>query len=88
MTKRVLLIFSAMMIVFSLTLIGGGITWMQYLSPTLDDPYIHAGVFYGGALIVLVGLAGFLAGLVGVVGSAILKASEIQEELNKREEAG
>jgi len=33
-------------------------------------------------LIVLLGLAGFLVGLVGMVGSAILKASEAQEELN------
>lgn len=80
MTKRLILILSAMTIVFSLTLLGGGVTWMQYLSPTLDDPYIRAGVFYGGALIALVGIAGFLAGLVGVVGSAILKASEIVED--------
>ena len=75
------LIFSTMLIVFSLTLIGGSAIDMFSLSqnPALDK-YVQAGLFWGASLIALFGLAGLLAGLVGLVAAIVLRAAELKEE--------
>ena len=81
MAKQLSLILGAMMIVFSLTLMAGGAISVFYLPHSANyDPSIKSMLSWGGGLIMLVGLAGFLSGLVGLLGSAVIKASEIQEE--------
>ena len=82
MHKQLLVIFSTMLIVFSLTLIGGGGTYMFLISPDMQaDKYIQAGLFWAGALIGLFGMAGFLAGLVGIMSAILLKIAERKEPL-------
>ena len=78
MPKQSLVILSMMLIVFSLTLIGGGATYMFYISPDMPDKYIQAALFWAGALIGLFGLAGFLAGLVGMMSAIFLKIAEVK----------
>ena len=81
MAKQLSLILGAMVIVFSLTLIAGGAISVFYLPHNVNyDLSTKSMLSWCGGLIMLVGLAGFLAGLVGILGSAVLKASEIQEE--------
>ena len=82
------LIFSTMLIVFSLTLIGDSAIDMFSLSqnPALDK-YVQAGLFWGASLIALFGLAGLLAGLVGLVAAIVLRAAELKEEEDAPQEA-
>lgn len=89
MPKQSILIFSTMLIVFSLTLMGGGGSYMFYISPGMSaDKYIQAGVFWTGTVIALSGLGGFLAGLMGVMSAVIVRAAEAaqaKEELDAAE---
>jgi len=89
MPKQSILIFSMMLIVFSLTLMGGGGSYMFYVSPGIADKTIQTALFWAGALVGLFGLAGLLAGLVGVMSAAIIRAAEAaqaKEELETQEE--
>ena len=80
MTKRFTLIIGAMVIVFSLTLlVGGAISVFDLAQLANLDGYVKSTLFWGGSLIMLVGLAGLLAGLVGVLGSVIVKSSGSEE---------
>lgn len=79
MVKQLSLILGAMTIVFSVVLSIGSAVFVFYLAAQETDKYIHAALFFGGALFLLIGFAGFLAGLVGLFGSALLKASETVE---------
>ena len=80
MLQRLILILSVMLIVFSLTLLGGGGTYMFYISPGIADKYIQAALFWAGALIGLFGLAGTLAGSMGLISAILLKAAEVKTE--------
>lgn len=79
-----------MLIVFSLTLMGGGGTYMFWISPDLHtDKYIQAGLFWSGAFIALFGLAGFLAGSVGIMSAILVRVAEAKNEtLEVVEETG
>jgi len=77
MLKPLIFILSIMLIVFSLTLIGGGASWSFSISKGAElDQNIRAAIFWAGAFISLFGLAGLLAGLVGLIAAAILNAAE------------
>ena len=81
MLKQLILILSAMLIVFSLTIIAGGASYTFYISQGAGlDQDVKTALFWAGAFTSLFGLAGFLAGLVGLTGSAIIKVSETTEE--------
>lgn len=76
MPKQSLVILSMMLVVFSLTLAAGGASYMFYISPDIPDKYIQAALFWAGALIGLFGLAGFLAGSVGIMSAIFLRIAE------------
>lgn len=76
MVKQFFLIFSGMVMVFSLMLIGGGFTFVFIISPGAGgDKYVQTAI----SLTILVGLAGLFSGLVGLIGSVLLKAAEVQD---------
>lgn len=76
MIKQFFLIFSSMVIVFSLMLIFGGFTYVFIIAPGLGgDKYVQTAI----SLTVLVGLAGLFSGFVGMICSVVLKAAEVQE---------
>jgi predicted ABC-type sugar transport system permease subunit len=80
MLKPLIFILSIMLIVFSLTLIGGGASWSFSISKGAElDQNIRAAIFWAGAFISLFGLAGLLAGLVGLIAAAILNAAEREQ---------
>lgn len=87
MPKQGLLILTVMLIVFSLTLIGGGGNYMLFMSPSAaDDKYIQASLFWLGTLVSLVGIAGFLAGLVGLLGVILVHVAELKNQERIQEE--
>jgi hypothetical protein len=85
MLQRLILVLSVMLMVFSLTLAGGGATYMFYVSPGIADHYIQTTLFWVGALVGLFGLAGALAASMGVVSAILLKAAEVKQEKEKAE---
>ena len=81
MPKQGLFILTVMLIVFSLTLIGGGGNYMFIMSPHLSsNTTLQTTIFWLGTLVALIGLAGFLAGLVGVMGVILVRAAEMKEQ--------
>jgi hypothetical protein len=87
MLQRLILVLSVMLMVFSLTLAGGGATYMFYISPGIADKYIQAALFWAGAIIGLFGLAGSLAASMGILSVILLKAGETRSDKAKAEEA-
>lgn len=76
MLKQLFLILSGMVIVFALTLLGGDVVYILFISPNAGgDKYIQTAV----SLVGLLGLASLLSGLVGLIGSVLLKAAEVQD---------
>lgn len=86
MPRQGLLIFSVMLIVFSLTLMGGGSNYMFIMSPNMaGDRYVQITLFWLGTLVALIGLAGLLAGLVGVMGVILVRVAEMKALAEKQE---